>query len=68
MVFFSTWKRIIQYKYDSLQIIIIKTMKTIKFLPNNNILLNNKTLLIKTNYTKDLTSWYTIKNKHYVEL
>ena len=45
-----------------------KTMKTIKFLPNNNILLNNKTLLIKTNYTKDLTSWYTIKNKYYVEL
>ena len=43
-------------------------MKTIKFLPNNNILLNNKTLLIKTNYSKDLTSWYTIKNKHYVEL
>ncbi len=43
-------------------------MNTIKFLPNNNILLNNKTLLIQTNYTKDLTSWYTIKNKHYVEL
>ena len=68
MVFFSTWKRITQNKYDSLWIIIIKTMNTIKFLPNNNILLNNKTLLIQTNYTKDLTSWYTIKNKYYVEL
>ena len=38
-------------------------MNTIKFLPNNNILINNKTLLIQTNYTKDLTSWYTIKQK-----
>ena len=36
-------------------------MNTIKFLPHNKILLN-KTLLTKTNYTKDLTSWYTIKN------
>jgi hypothetical protein len=43
-------------------------MNTIKFLPHNKILLNNKTLLTKTNYTKDLTSWYTIKNNNYVEL
>ena len=69
MVFFSTRKRVTQYKYDNYWIIYInKTMKKIKFLPNNNILLNNKTLLIQTNYTKDLTSWYTIKNKNYVEL
>ena len=39
-------------------------MNTIKFLPNNNILLNNK-LLTKTNYTKDLTNYYTIKNNNY---
>ena len=43
-------------------------MNTIKFLPNNNILLNNKTLLTKINYTNEYTSWYTIKNKNYVEL
>ena len=43
-------------------------MNTIKFLPHNKILLNNKIILTKTNYTKDLTSWYTIKNKNYVEL
>ena len=43
-------------------------MNTIKFLPHNKILLNNKTLLTKTNYTKDLTSWYTIKNNNYVKL
>jgi len=43
-------------------------MNTIKFLPNNNILLNNKTLLTKTNYTKDLTNYYTINNKNYVEI
>ena len=43
-------------------------MNTIKFLPNNNILLNNKTLLTKTNYTKDLTKYYTINNNNYVEL
>ena len=30
-------------------------MNTIKFLPNNNILLNNKTLLIKINYTNEYT-------------
>jgi len=40
-------------------------MNTIKFLPNNNILLNNK-LLTKANYTKDLTNYYTIKNNNYV--
>jgi hypothetical protein len=43
-------------------------MKTIKFLPNNNILLNNTTLLTKINYTKDLNKYYTIKNNNYVEL
>ena len=43
-------------------------MNTIKFLPNNNILLNNKTLLTKINYTNEYTSWYTIKNKNYVKL
>ena len=43
-------------------------MNTIKFLPNNNILLNNKTLLSKIKYTNEYTSWYTIKNKNYVEL
>ena len=40
-------------------------MNTIKFLPNNNILLNNK-LLTKNNYTKDLTNYYTINNNNYV--
>ena len=68
MVFFSTWKRITQNKYDSLWIIIIKTMNTIKFLPNNNILLNNKTLLTKIKYTKEFNNYYTIKNNNYVEL
>ena len=43
-------------------------MNTIKFLPNNNILLNNKTLLTKINNTNKCTNWYTIKNKNYVEL
>ena len=43
-------------------------MNTIKFLPNNNILLNNKTLLTKIKHTNKYTSWYTIKNKNYVEL
>ena len=43
-------------------------MNTIKFLPNNNILLNNKTLLTKIKYTNEYTSWYTIKNKNYAEL
>ena len=40
-------------------------MNTIKFLPNNNILLNNK-LLTKIKYTNEYTSWYTIKNNNYV--
>ena len=51
------------------------TMNTIKFLPNNQILLKinfrNSTcekLLTKTNYTKDINKWYTIKNNNYVEL
>jgi len=43
-------------------------MNTIKFLPNNKVLLKNKTLLTKIKYTKDLTKYYTIKNKNYVEL
>ena len=43
-------------------------MNTIKFLPNNNILLNNKTLLTKIKYTNEYTKWYTIKNNNYVEL
>ena len=46
----------------------INDMNTIKFLKNNNILLNNKTLLTKVDYTKDLTNYYTIKNNNYVEL
>ena len=40
-------------------------MNTIKFLPNNNILLNNK-LLTKIKYTNEYTSWYTINNNNYV--
>ena len=43
-------------------------MNTIKFLPNNNILLNNKTLLTKIKYTKEFNNSYTIKNNKYVEL
>ena len=43
-------------------------MNTIKFLPNNNILLNKKTLLTKINNTNKHTTWYTIKNNNYVEL
>jgi hypothetical protein len=43
-------------------------MNTIKFLPNNNILLNNTTLLTKVNYTKDLNKYYTIKNNNYAEI
>jgi len=43
-------------------------MKTIKFLPNNNILLNNKTLLTKINYTNKHTNWYTIKGDNYIEI
>ena len=42
-------------------------MNTIKFLANNNILLNNK-LLTKIKHTNEYTKWYTIKNKNYVEL
>ena len=41
-------------------------MNTIKFLPNNNILLNNKTLLTKINNTNQYASWYTINNNNYV--
>ena len=40
-------------------------MKTIKFLPNNQILLNNKILLNKINYTKKYKKYYTIKNNNY---
>ena len=40
-------------------------MKTIKFLPNNQILLNNKTLLNKIKYTKKSNKYYTIKNNNY---
>jgi len=50
-------------------------MNTIKFLPNNNILLKinfqNSTcekLLTKVNYTKDLNKYYTIKNNNYAEI
>ena len=42
-------------------------MNTIKFLPNNNILLNNKTLLTKINNTNQYASWYTIKNNNYAD-
>ena len=69
MVFFSTWKRIIQYKYDYYWIIIINnTMNTIKFLPNNKIQLTmfNKTILLnKIKYSKEYSSYYTIKNNNY---
>jgi len=40
-------------------------MNTIKFLPNNKVLLNNKTLLTKINNTNQYASWYTIKNNNY---
>ena len=43
-------------------------MNTIKFLPYNKILLNNKTLLNKINYTKNVTEWYTIKNHNYEKI
>ena len=43
-------------------------MKTIKFLPNNKILLNNKTLLTKINYTNEYDGWYTIRGNNYVEV
>ena len=41
-------------------------MNIIKFLPHNKILLNNKIILTKTNYTKDINQWYTIKNNNSV--
>ena len=40
-------------------------MNTIKFLPNDQILLNNKILLNKIKYTKEYSSYYTIKNNNY---
>ena len=43
-------------------------MKTIKFLPNNQIQLTmfNKTILLnKIKYTKKYSSYYTIKNNNY---
>ena len=50
-------------------------MNTIKFLPNNNVLLKinfrNSTcekLLTKIKNTNEYTKWYTIKNNNYVEL
>ena len=43
-------------------------MKTIKFLPNNDVLLNNKILLTKINYTNEHTKWYTINGDNYVEI
>ena len=42
-------------------------MQTIKFLPNNQILLNKTTLLTKVNYTKDSNVFYTINNFNYEE-
>jgi len=50
-------------------------MNTIKFLPNNNILLKInfqsstcEKLLTKIKYTKEFNNYYTIKNNNYVEL
>jgi hypothetical protein len=40
-------------------------MNTIKFLPNNQVLLNNKILLNKINYTKKYNKYYTIKDNNY---
>ena len=43
-------------------------MNTIKFLPNNQIKLTmfNKTILLnKIKYSKDYSSYYTIKNNNY---
>ena len=40
-------------------------MKTIKFLPNNQVLLNNKILLNKIHYTKKYNKYYTIKDNNY---
>ena len=42
-------------------------MNTIKFLPNNKVLLNNKTLLTKINNTNQYATWYTIKNNNYAD-
>jgi len=42
-------------------------MQTIKFLPNNLILLNKTTLLTKIKYTKDSNVFYTINNFNYEE-
>jgi len=42
-------------------------MQTIKFLPNNQILLNKTTLLTKVKYTKDSSAFYTINNFNYEE-
>ena len=43
-------------------------MKTIKFLPNNKILLNKTKLLTKINYTNEYNGWYTIKGDNYIEI
>ena len=50
-------------------------MNTIKFLPNNNILLKInfqsstcEKLLTKVNYIKDLNKYYTINNNNYAEI
>ena len=43
-------------------------MKTIKFLPNNKILLNKTKLLTKINYTNKHNSWYTIKGNNYIDI
>ena len=40
-------------------------MNTIKFLPNDQILLNNKILLNKIKYTKEHKKYYTIKDNNY---
>ena len=40
-------------------------MNTIKFLPNNQVLLNNKILLNKIKYTKKYNKYYTIKDNNY---
>ena len=43
-------------------------MKTIKFLPNNKILLNKTILLTKINNTNEYDVWYTIKGDNYIEI
>jgi hypothetical protein len=40
-------------------------MNKIKFLPHNQVLLNNKILLTKIPYTKEYNNYYTIKNNNY---